>query len=95
MPGCSWAANYMLSFSRGSIEAENATDVVIRASANSYPEYRQPRAGTTVGYLNGDQRHKVRVWGTYDLPDARRRWADSPSDSCSDTTRAPATTSAC
>jgi len=60
--------NYMLSVTRGSIEAENAASVTTFANANSYPEYRQASWNYPVGNLNGDQRHKVRVWGTYVLP---------------------------
>jgi hypothetical protein len=66
--GLQLGANYMLSFTRGSIEAENSASVTTFASANSYPEYRQASWNYPVGYLNGDQRHKVRVWGTYQLP---------------------------
>jgi len=60
--------NYMLSFARGSIEAENAASVTTFASANSYPEYRQESWNYPLGYLNGDQRHKMRVWGTWTMP---------------------------
>ena len=60
--------NYNLSFSRGSIEGDSATDIVNRASADSYPEYRQADWNYPMGYLNGDQRHKVRIWATYDTP---------------------------
>jgi hypothetical protein len=62
------SASWMLSYSRGSVEGENATDVVVRAIADTYPEYREADWNYPIGYLNGDQRHKVRVWGTYDLP---------------------------
>ena len=62
------SGNYSLSFSRGSIEGENFTDVVVRASANEFPEYRQSAWNYPVGYLNGDQRHKLRIWGTWDTP---------------------------
>jgi hypothetical protein len=62
------SGNYSLSFSRGSVEGENLTDVVVRASANEYPEYRRASWNYPVGYLNGDQRHKVRVWGTWTTP---------------------------
>jgi len=60
--------NYMLSFTRGNVEAENAASVTTFASANSYPEYRQASWNYPVGYLNGDQRHKARAWGTYEVP---------------------------
>ncbi len=62
------SGNYMLSFTRGSIEAENAASVTTFASANSYPEYRQASWNYPYGYLNGDQRHKLRVWGSYEAP---------------------------
>jgi hypothetical protein len=62
------SGNWMLSVSRGSIEAENFTDIVVRASANEYPEYRAAAWNYPTGYLNGDQRNKVRLWGTYDVP---------------------------
>jgi outer membrane receptor protein involved in Fe transport len=60
--------NYMLSYTRGSIEAESSTSVTNFASANSYPEYRQASWNYPYGYLNADQRHRLRVWGTYQLP---------------------------
>ena len=60
--------NWMMSWSRGSVEGEDVTNGATRASANEYPEYRQASWNYPVGYTNGDQRHKVRVWGTYDLP---------------------------
>jgi hypothetical protein len=60
--------NYMLAWSRGNVEAEDYTNIVVRASADQYPEYRQPSWNAPVGYLNGDQRHKVRLWASYTLP---------------------------
>ncbi len=62
------SGNYNLSSSRGSVEGEDLTNGATRASANEYPEYRQASWNYPVGYTNGDQRHKVRVWGTYALP---------------------------
>ncbi|MBS1855519.1 MAG: TonB-dependent receptor [Acidobacteria bacterium] len=62
------SGNWMLSWSRGNVEAEDATNIVVRASADQYPEYRQPAWNSPIGYLNGDQRHKIRIWGSYDLP---------------------------
>lgn len=60
--------NYMLSYTRGSVEAESATNVTTFASAKYYPEYRQASWNYPYGYLNADQRHRLRVWGTYELP---------------------------
>jgi hypothetical protein len=52
----------------GSVEGEDSTNGATRASANEYPEYRQASWNDPVGYTNGDQRHKARVWRSYDLP---------------------------
>jgi len=66
------AGNYMLSWSRGSVEGEDETNGATRASANEYPEYRQAPWNYPGGYTNGDQRHKMRLWGTWQLPVSRR-----------------------
>ena len=62
------AGNYMLSWSRGSVEGEDEASGATRASANEYPEYRQASWNYPVGYTNGDQRHKMRIWATWELP---------------------------
>jgi hypothetical protein len=62
------AGNYMLSWSKGSVEGEDTANGATRASANEYPEYRQASWNYPIGYTNGDQRHKLRVWGTWTLP---------------------------
>ncbi len=62
------SGNWMLAWSRGNVEAEDFTNIVVRASPDQYPEYRQLGWNSPAGYLNGDQRHKVRVWASYDLP---------------------------
>lgn len=64
--------NYMLSWSKGSVEGEDSTNGATRASANEYPEYRQGSWNYPWGYTNGDQRHKLRVWGTWQLPVNRK-----------------------
>jgi len=64
-------ASWMLSWTRGDIEAESSTSVTNNASANEYPEYRQASWNYPYGYLNGDQRHKVRVWATWEIPAPR------------------------
>ncbi|MGE5198646.1 MAG: carboxypeptidase regulatory-like domain-containing protein [Rhodospirillaceae bacterium] len=65
------AGNYMLSWSKGSVEGEDSTNGATRASANEYPEYRQAAWNYPLGYTNGDQRHKMRIWGTWELPVTR------------------------
>lgn len=67
-PSLQVGTNYMLSYTRGSIEAESATAVTNFASANYYPEYRARSWNYPYGYLNSDQRHRLRVWGSYELP---------------------------
>ncbi len=62
------SGNWMVSFARGSVEGEDLTNGATRASANEYPEYREASWNYPSGYTNGDQRHKMRVWGSYDLP---------------------------
>lgn len=62
------SGNYMLSWARGSVEGEDLTNGATRASANEYPEYRAASWNYPVGYTNGDQRHKARIWGSYQLP---------------------------
>lgn len=62
------SGNWMLSWARGSVEGEDLTNGATRSSANEYPEYRQASWNYPVGYTNGDQRHKVRFWGTYNVP---------------------------
>lgn len=66
------SGNWMLSWARGSVEGEDLTNGATRSSANEYPEYRQASWNYPVGYTNGDQRHKVRFWGTYNVPLAER-----------------------
>ena len=69
--GLTLAGNYMLSWSKGSVEGEDSTNGATRASANEYPEYRQAAWNYPLGYTNGDQRHKMRIWGTWELPVTR------------------------
>jgi hypothetical protein len=64
--------NYTLAWNEGSFEGETATDGPVRASANDMPEYRAAAWNYPIGYLNGDQRHKVRMWMTYTLPVSRK-----------------------
>jgi hypothetical protein len=66
----SLSGNYTLGELKGNAEGENggsgpttAVNQIIR-----YPEYYRPEWNFTVGNLNADVRHKVRVWATYDVP---------------------------
>ncbi len=60
--------NYMLSYTRGSLEAESATSVTNFASSDYYPEYRRESWNYPYGYLNSDQRHRMRLWGSWTIP---------------------------
>jgi outer membrane receptor for ferrienterochelin and colicin len=62
------SGNWMWSSLRGNIEADNFNSIVSLADADTYPEYRQADWNYPVGYLNADQRHKVRFWGSYNVP---------------------------
>ena len=67
-PGLQVSGNYMLSFTKGNVEADNFNSIVGLSDTDTYPEYRQENWNYPEGYLNSDQRHKVRVWATYSLP---------------------------
>lgn len=61
-------ANYTLSKMRGNANGENVGSGPIRASMDTYPEYRQEAWNWPMGYNPGDQRHKLRAMGSYVLP---------------------------
>jgi hypothetical protein len=60
--------NYTLSHAYGSLEGETINGGPSGALANNYPEYRVPSWNYPEGDLNIDQRHRARMWGTYDVP---------------------------
>lgn len=60
--------NYTFAISRGNIDGEDSGSGPIRASINTYPEYRQQSWNTPLGYTMNDQRHKARAWLSYRLP---------------------------
>ncbi len=61
-------ANYTLSRSWGNFNGENVGSGPIRASIETFPEYRQESWNYPMGYNPGDQRHKLRAWSTYAVP---------------------------
>ncbi|HVS66788.1 MAG TPA: TonB-dependent receptor [Thermoanaerobaculia bacterium] len=61
------AGNYTLSELEGNINGETAGAGPVSASPNSYAIYKDPSWNLPVGNLEGDQRHKIRAWGIYDL----------------------------
>jgi outer membrane receptor protein involved in Fe transport len=64
--------NYTLSWARGNFTGEDSGSGPVRASADDFPEYRDARWNSPVGYTPNDQRHKLRVWSHYELPLAER-----------------------
>jgi outer membrane receptor protein involved in Fe transport len=62
--------SYTYSELRGNIEGEttNSGPVATGGWIFSYPEYQGFAQNAPVGYLNGDQRHKLRAWVGMDFP---------------------------
>ena len=63
-----FGANYTLSRTRGNFNGENVGSGPIRATFDTFPEYRQESWNYPEGYNPGDQRHKARLWVSYALP---------------------------
>ncbi|MGA7614594.1 MAG: TonB-dependent receptor [Thermoanaerobaculia bacterium] len=61
--------NYTWSKLRGNLEGETSgSGPVAGTGSDYYPEYTAFARNNPIGYLAEDQRHKARVWVTYDLP---------------------------
>src|SRR5262249_26310300 len=60
--------NYTVSRTWGNFNGENVGSGPIRATFDTFPEYRQESWNYPTGYNPGDQRHKARAWVTYALP---------------------------
>jgi outer membrane receptor for ferrienterochelin and colicin len=61
-------SSYTLSRLWGNVDGENAASGPLTVRLDDYPEYRQARWNAPEGNLFGDQRHRVRLWGTYTVP---------------------------
>jgi outer membrane receptor for ferrienterochelin and colicin len=59
---------YTLARAWGNVEGENVGSGPITASAFTYPEYRQAAWNYPIGDLSIDQRHRTRLWASYNLP---------------------------
>lgn len=66
------AGNYTLSRARGNFDGEDTTSGPLSSTAFRYPEYNEASWNHPDGDLRVDSRHKVRVWGIYDLIDTDR-----------------------
>ena len=61
-------AAYTLSRTWGNFDGENEAAGPIPVQPHLYPEYREERWNYPSGNLIGDQRHKARVWSTWQVP---------------------------
>src|SRR5262249_27740025 len=52
----------------GNVVGEDTGSGPVIGNAAERPEYREARWNYPIAYLPGDQRHRARVWGSYDLP---------------------------
>lgn len=55
----------------GNVTGEDTGSGPLVGVAGERPEYRQASWNYPMGYLNADQRHRARVWATFDLPTPR------------------------
>ncbi|MGH9846592.1 MAG: carboxypeptidase regulatory-like domain-containing protein, partial [Blastocatellia bacterium] len=68
LPRLNLGGTYAWSRLTGNVTGENSGSGPLVGDAGEYPEYRQASWNYPTGYLTGDQRHRARVWATYDLP---------------------------
>jgi hypothetical protein len=61
-------SNYTLSRAWGNFDSETASAGPVPVPLLSYPEYRQASWNAPEGDLSIDQRHRLRIWGTYQVP---------------------------
>ncbi len=71
-PQVSLGGNYTLSHAEGSLEGETTNGGPSGALADNYPEYRMADWNYPYGDLAIDQRHRARMWATYNLPVSAR-----------------------
>jgi outer membrane receptor protein involved in Fe transport len=58
---------WTLSHLRGNVNGETAANGPVPATLHSQAEYLDPKWYAPVGDLSIDQRHRIRLWATYDL----------------------------
>ncbi len=59
--------NYTWSRLTGNIVGETVASGPVTTNVDQYPEYRDASWNNPTGFLDGDQRHRARVWVGYDL----------------------------
>ncbi|HVE70176.1 MAG TPA: TonB-dependent receptor [Thermoanaerobaculia bacterium] len=52
----------------GNVTGEDSGSGPLVGVAGEYPEYREAEWNHPTGYLTGDQRHRARLWASYDQP---------------------------
>lgn len=62
--GGNWTWSHLI----GDIVGETSGSGPTRGGGHAYPEYFDRSWNNPVGSLYGDERHRVRLWGTYDAP---------------------------
>lgn len=60
--------NYTWSRLTGNVTGEDSGSGPLVGVAGEYPQYRQESWNYPTGYLTADQRHRARVWASYDPP---------------------------
>src|SRR5207253_4167375 len=60
--------NYTLSHAHGNFEGETVGAGPVTTTVLRYTEYKDPKWNNPEGDLAVDQRHRARVWASYDLP---------------------------
>ncbi len=68
LPRLNFGGTYAWSRLVGNVTGENTGSGPLVGDGAEYPEYLEERWNYPTGYLTGDQRHRARVWATYDLP---------------------------
>ena len=61
-------ANWTWSHTIGNFDGETAANAAVPGAVDVYPEYKQASWNSPRGDLASDQRHRVRLFATYDLP---------------------------
>jgi hypothetical protein len=74
-------AGYTLSRTWGSIDGETSNSGPVTVTPKQYPEYREGRWNYPVGDLSIDQRHKLRILGTYTMAFSSQRGPHAGRDS--------------
>lgn len=60
--------NYTLAWARGNFTGETSSSGPDRGTFLDYPEYRDASWNAPIGWTSNDQRHKVNLWASYELP---------------------------